>query len=138
MLINPTPPCYNCFKKQNVLISLHRECYVTVDEIVVAKKFKDALNRTFNDQGGIFWRGMSDDQLSSYVMRKIEEFVRANGKTLIASLMTGRQPNKKYLDDEGNFSDEPHAEGLTEDDKVEDYDNAMYILNEKTQALYIT
>ena len=102
----------------------------------MARKLKDAINSTFNDKGGIFWKGMSDGQLSSYMMQKIEEFARASGKTLCASLTTGRQSNKKFLDDEGNFSDEPNVEGLMEDDKVEDYDNTVYILNEKTQVLY--
>lgn len=51
-----------------------------------------------------------------------------------ATLQIGRQPNKKFLDDEGNFCDEPYVEGLTEEDKVEDFDAAVYILNEKTQV----
>ena len=67
-------------------------------------------------------------------MSEIEEFVRSGGKTLSATLQIGRQPNKKFLDDEGNFCDEPYVKGLTEEDKVEDFDTAVYILNEKTQV----
>ena len=67
-------------------------------------------------------------------MSEIEEFVRSGGKTLSVTLQIGRQPNKKFLDDEGNFCDEPYVEGLTEEDKVEDFDTTVYILNEKTQV----
>lgn len=101
--------------------------------MTVKKKFKSAVNRNFNDKGGVFWKGLTDDQLSTFIMKKLEEFARAGGKTLEATLTIGHQSNKKFVDALGNFSEESIA-GQTEEDKVEDFDSAIYILNERTQV----
>lgn len=99
------------------------------------RKMKDAINRVFNEEGGIHLKGISDEQLATYAMQKVKEFARTGGKVLKASLMIGRQPNKRMVDGAGDFvaldagEDHPNSHEMEED-----YDSAVYILNEKTQV----
>ena len=104
-----------------------RECYVTVEEMESAKKFKSAINRSFNEKGGVFWKGLTDDQVATYTMEKVQQFIRTGGKKLKATLLIGRQPNPTIdgvqVEQVGNQYD-------VEDDS----DSAVYILNEKIQV----
>ena len=104
-----------------------RECYVTVEEMESAKKFKSAINRSFNEKGGVFWKGLPDDQVATYTMEKVQQFIRTGGKKLKATLLIGRQPN-------------PTIDGVqvkqvgNQYDVEDDSDSAVYILNEKIQV----
>ena len=56
------------------LCIVYRECFATCDEITSADKFKAAVNRTFSEIGGVLCEGISDQQLTKYVMRIVKEF----------------------------------------------------------------
>ena len=58
-----------------ILIQLYfcRECFVTLEEMEVAKKFKAAISRTFNENGGVFWQGVGDDHLTIYIVNLVDE-----------------------------------------------------------------
>lgn len=123
-------------KRNLSIFSMHclRECYVMVDEMEVAKKFKSAVNRTFNEKGGVFWKGLTDEQLATYIMQKIREFARTGGKKMKATLTIGRQPNKKFVDGDGHFLESVQEGAENYYDRKEDFDSAVYILNEKIQV----
>ena len=78
-----------------IVIGLYfcRVCFVTLEEIEVGKKFKAAISRTFNENGGVFLWGVGDDQLTIYIMNLVDEFITTDGRRLWGSLTTGRQPN---------------------------------------------
>lgn len=95
----------------------------------VAKKFKTALNRTFNENGGVFWQGVNDDQLTRYIMKKVKEFCENDGRVLFGSLTIGRQTNLKSVNRQGEFVEEDDSV-----DQREDFDSSVYILNEKVQV----
>lgn len=97
----------------------------------VAKKFKTAINRTFNENGGVFWQGVNDDQLTTYVMKKVKEFAGNDGRLLLGSLTIGRQMNLKSVNREGEFVED---DGFDTYDQREDFDSSVYILNEKVQV----
>ena len=82
---------------------------MTVNEMEVTTFFKAAINRTFSDKGGVFWEKINDQQLRCIIMGMMREF-QANdsnkqviGSLLIGSLLIGRQPNLRRVDDFGNF-----------------------------------
>jgi hypothetical protein len=101
----------------------------------VAKKFKVAINRRFNEKGGVFWKGLSDEQIATYAMTKVEEFARTGGKSLKASLTIGRQANKKCLDENGHLVDIVPDDNAGQYEEEEYYDTTTYILNEMVQVL---
>ncbi len=92
----------------------------------VARKFKMAINRTFNEEQGVFWKGLTDEQIATFTMKKVQEFVKRGGKALKASFLIGRQRvpilNGEQSEEAGNELDE------------DGYDSGIYILNEKTQV----
>ena len=100
----------------------------------VAKKFKVAINRNFNEKGGVFWKGLSDEQIATYAMEKVQEFARTGGKQLKAALAIGRQSNKKYLDGEGAVVEVAPEDVRGQYEEEEDYDSAVYVLNEAVQV----
>lgn len=98
------------------------------------RKMKDAINRIFNEEGGVHLKGLSNKQLATYAMKKVKEFGRMGGRVLKASLKIGRQPNKRTVDGNGDFVDLGPG-GVGENcETEEDFDSAIYILNEKTQV----
>ena len=101
----------------------------------VAKKFKVAINRNFNEKVGVFWKGLSDEQIATYAMEKVQEFARTGGKQLKAALAIGRQSNKKYLDGgEGTVVEVAPEDVRGQYEEEEDYDSAVYVLNEAVQV----
>ena len=116
---------------------LYRECFVACEEMHVVKQFKAAINRRFNENCGVFWHNLSDSQLIDYTWSKVREFFANSGKTLVGTLSTGRQPNLKKLDERGNLVDVEESELRTLQslkDLVDDFDEAVYIINEKLQV----
>ena len=109
-----------------------RECFVTLDEMEVAKKFKLAINRTFSENGGVFWQSVSDDQLTRYIMALVKDFSSNRWKVFCGSLTTGRQQNLRRVNHLGHFEEDDDADAheLLKDD----YDSSVYILNEKLQV----
>ncbi|CAB4023399.1 Hypothetical predicted protein, partial [Paramuricea clavata] len=108
----------------------HRECFL-IEEMENVKKFKAAINRSFGTKGGILAHGINDGQLSSYIMGKMQEFSLREGRQMIASLTTGRQPNLRSVNVLGEFVDETDLSAVER--KVDDPDTAVYILNDKLQ-----
>ena len=93
-----------------------------------------AINRSFNEKGGVFWKGLSDEQIPTYAMEKVQEFARTGGKQLKAALAIGRQSNKKYLDGEGAVVEVAPEDVRGQYEEEEDYDSAVYVLNEAVQV----
>ncbi|CAB4020744.1 Hypothetical predicted protein, partial [Paramuricea clavata] len=90
------------------------EAFVTCDEVNVAKKFWNAINRTFSCKGGVLWEGVQDNQLCNFLIKLGEEFWEdGNGDraTKKAALVIGRQ----WTTDE------------------EQLGNEVYVLNEDVQ-----
>ena len=85
---------------------------------------------------GVFWKGLSDKQIATYAMEKVQEFARTGGKQLKAALAIGRQSNKKYLDGEGAVVEVALEDVRGQYEEEEDYDSAVYILNEAVQETY--
>ena len=121
------------------MFAFHRECYVTIDEIETVKKFKAAINRTFAERGGVIWQGITDRQLSIYIMDKLKEFAgSAESKKYHGSLIIGRQPNYRKVDANGEFVNDPENKpGISmEENKIKqnDFDTAVYIFNDRVQV----
>jgi hypothetical protein len=103
----------------------------------VVKHFKAAINRRFNENCGVFWHNLSDSQLIDYTWTKVREFFFNSGKTLVGTLTTGRQMNMKRLNERGNLVAVEDAELNSLQswkDLVDDFDEAVYIMNEKLQV----
>ena len=100
----------------------------------VAKKFKVAINRNFNEKGGVHWKGLSDKQIATYAMEKVQEFARTGGKQLKAALAIGRQSNKKYLDGEAAVVEVTPEDDRGQFEEEEDCDSAVYVLNGAVQV----
>jgi hypothetical protein len=92
----------------------------------MAKSFKAAINRTFSDKGGVFWEKVNDQQL--------RYAANDSRKQVIGSLVIGRQPNPRRINDLG----ETLEEGDTSGEIIEDFDNAVYILNENVQVKFVS
>jgi hypothetical protein len=91
------------------------------------KKFKGAINRSFSSKGGIMAHGINDNQLSSYIMGKMQEFALRGGKEMDGSLVIGHQPNFRSVNARGEFLDDvPTA--------LAQKDTAVYILNDRLQV----
>jgi hypothetical protein len=73
--------------------------------------------------------GINDNQLSSYIMGKIQEFALRGGKEMDGSLVIGRQPNFRLVNARGEFLDDDDPTAL-----VADPDTAVYILNDRLQV----
>lgn len=97
----------------------------------VAKKFKLAINRTFSENGGVFWQSVSDDQLTRYIMALVKDFSENRWKAFSGSLTTGRQQNLKRVNHLGHFEEDDDANAHEVRD---DYDSSVYILNENLQV----
>ena len=119
-----------------ILIGLYfcRECFVTLEEMEVAKKLKAAMSRTFNENGGVFWQGVGDEQLTIYIMNLVDEFITTDGRRLWGSLTTGRQPNLKKVNGLGQFVEEEVA--LESFEEKDDHDSSIYIMNDKVQVRF--
>lgn len=39
------------------------------------KAVRNAINRTFSAQGGVFWQGIKDSQLNEYWLQVLEEYL---------------------------------------------------------------
>ena len=97
----------------------------------VASSFKAAINRTFSDEGGVFWEKVNDQQLGCLLMATMREFQANNSiKHVIGSLLIGRQPNFRRVDVFSNFLGPDAVDG----ELKEDFDNTVYILNENFQV----
>ncbi|CAB3985928.1 Hypothetical predicted protein [Paramuricea clavata] len=124
-------------KYNGFIVVVHRidgvsmECFLTIDEMENVKKFKGAINRSFSSKGGIMAHGINDNQLSSYIMGKMQEFALRGGKEMDGSLVIGRQPNFRSVNARGEFLDDDDPTGLAQ--KVDDPDTAVYILNDRLQ-----
>lgn len=99
-----------------------------------AKKFKAAINRTFSEKGGVFWQGVSDRQLTTYVMQVLREFSASQERKILrGSFVIGRQPNMRRMYANGIFlEDNIEAKGPYQE--KDDYDTAVYIFNENVQV----
>ena len=98
----------------------------------VATSFKAAINRSFNDKGGVFWEKVNDQQLRCFIMGMMREFqANDSNRKVIGSLLIGRQPNLRRVDDFDNFLGADALDG----EFKEDFDNAVYILNENVQVI---
>lgn len=114
---------------------MHRECYITCDEMETAKKFKAAINRTFSEKGGVLWQGINYNQLASYIMKMTNDFVVNNGKKIRGTLVLGRQPNLRAVDVNGTFiAGDTETVMLREKD---DFNTAVYVLNEHVQVSFL-
>ena len=113
---------FNC-----IFYPTHRECYATIEEMQIAKKFKIAINRMFNEKQGVFWKGLTDEQLATFTIKKVQEFVKRGGKDLKASLLIGHQ-HSPILNGEQSGEDENEL-------NEQGYDSGIYILNENTQVM---
>ena len=102
------------------------------DEMENAKKFKAAINRTFSEHGGVFWQGISDQQLTTYNMDLMDDFATNDGRVILGSLVIGRQPNPRKVDENGQFVDDDNINPTPKE--MDDYDSAVYIINEKLQV----
>ena len=98
MQLDPSPSVY--------CSTCYRECFLTIEEMENVRKFKAAINRSFTCRGGIFVHGIKDDQLSRYLMAKIQEFSLGVGREMTSSLVIKRQPNPRQVNAEGEFVDE--------------------------------
>ena len=67
-------------------------------------------------------------------MEKVQEFARTGGKQLKAAVAIGRQSNKKYLDREGAVVEVAPEDVIGQYEEEEDYDSAVYVLNEAVQV----
>ena len=66
-------------------------------------------------------------------MAMMREFqANDSNKQVIGSLLIGRQPNLQRVDDFGNFLGPDAVDG----EFKEDFDNAVYILNENVQVKF--
>jgi hypothetical protein len=89
----------------------------------VATAFKAAINRTFSDKGGVFWEKVNDQQLRCFIMGMMREFqANDSNRQMIGSLLIGRQPNHRRVDDFGTFLGQDAVEG----EFKEDFDNATF------------
>ena len=52
-----------------------RRCFVTCEEMCQTKAVRNAINRTFSAQGGVFWQGLKDSQLNEYWLKVLEEYL---------------------------------------------------------------
>ena len=77
------------------------------------RKFKAAINRSFTCREGILAHGIKDDQLSRYLMAKMQEFSLGVGRELIGSLVIRRQPNPRSVNAEGEFVDDGDPTAVT-------------------------
>ena len=98
------------------------------------RKLKAAINRSFTCRGGILPHGIKDDQLSRYLMAKMQEFSLGVGREMIGTLIIGCQPNSRPVNTEGEFIDESDPTAVSK--KVDDPDTAVYLLNEKLQVKF--
>lgn len=99
----------------------------------MAKKFKTAINRTCSDKGGVLWQGISDHQLTTYIMDILEDFSTNGGSKVFGSLTIGRQPNPRRINSQtGEFVDTENDAGSCRE--IDDFDTAVYILNEHLQV----
>lgn len=99
-----------------------------------AKKFKAAINRSFSEKGGVLWQGITDNQLTPYIMKMTNAFVSNNGKKIRGTLVIGRQPNLRAVDANGEFVDNIETGAYREKD---DFDSAVYVLNEHVQVGFL-
>lgn len=72
-------------------------CFITMEEAENAKKFKQAINRSCGEIGGVIWQPVSDHQLSSFLMGAYENFRSENGKTMLGTLTIGKQPDSDVV-----------------------------------------
>jgi hypothetical protein len=101
------------------------------------KQFKAAVNRKFNENCGIYWHHLNDAQLIDYGWARVREFVSNGGKTLVATLTTGRQPNMKKKNAQGELVDLDELDQSYLDvlkDAIDDFDDSTYVINEKLQV----
>lgn len=83
---------------------------------------------------GFIWKESRMNSLQRTQCRKWKSLQELAEKCW-TSLMIGRQPNKRMVDGAGDFvaldagEDHPNSHEMEED-----YDSAVYILNEKTQV----
>ncbi len=103
------------------------------------KKFKTAINRTFAETGGVLWQGITDRQLSTYIMDILREYSQSsNAKRFHGALVIGRQPNFRKVDADGEFIDCPNDEPGIEVDgcnrKKDDFETSVYIFSGEVQV----
>ena len=94
-----------------------------------AVKFKSAINRTFSECGGVFTQDIKDNQLISYLMDMVEDFVTNVNRRVTGVLTLGHQLNPKKVNADGQFDEN----GVMEKD---DYETSVYILNENLQVKF--
>ena len=70
-----------------------------VNEMEVATSFKAAINKSFNDKGGVFWAEVNDQQLTCFIMGMREFQANDVNKQVIGRLLIGRQSNLRRVDD---------------------------------------
>lgn len=102
-----------------------------------AKKFRMAINRSFNEHGGVFWQGVNDEKNCSYTMAKVRELATNNPREIAGTFTLGRQRNLRMVDQFGDFLNEYLPPWIDEDPLLkakDDFDNATYILNENVQV----
>ena len=98
------------------------------------KKFKAAINRSFSSRGGILAHRMSGYGLIKPLHNGENARIclkRRKGDG--CSLVIRRQPNFRLVNALEEFVDEDDP--LAIETKVDNFDNAVYILNEKLQAV---
>ena len=100
---------------------MYRECYATMEEMQIA------INRTFNEKQGVFWKGLTDEQLATFTIKKVQEFVKRGGKDPKASFLIGHQ-HSPILHGEQSGEDENELD-------EQGYDSGIYTLNENTQVM---
>ena len=74
-------------------------------------------------------------------MEKLNEFSKSSDvKQYHGALVIGRQPNYRTVDAHGNFIDDPENNPGLENEgsemKRNDFDTAVYILNEEVQVIF--
>ena len=76
---------------------------MTCEEMGQTKAVRNAINRTFSSQGGVFWQELKDSQLSAYWLKVLDEYLKQpkedqNRKKAALSLgRNGQEGHEVYI-----------------------------------------
>ena len=84
---------------------------MTCEEMGQTKTLRNAINRTFSAQGGVFWQGLKDSQLNEYWLKVLEEYLSQplesqNRKTAALALgRNGQEGEEVYIFSERRYDE---------------------------------
>lgn len=76
---------------------------MTCEEMSQTKAVRNAINRTFSAQGGVFWQGLKDSQLNEYWLKVLEDYLsqplenQNRKKVALALGRNGREGEEVYV-----------------------------------------